>query len=117
MADLFRFEGFGTHSDRSSNTCVAPGFACGWQPKRSAIFDKCTRPVDPESSPFFVDSADCFPGLPGPHFYLAGRIVKCPAGICSGEWGLMDIVEAPATPGPASDQAFLKFRLEWTAAL
>ncbi|MCU1266825.1 MAG: hypothetical protein JWM21_3143 [Acidobacteria bacterium] len=122
--DLFRFEGVGVHHERSANTCVAPGFACGLQPKLSTVFDACTkREVTSTETLFFVSSAVCFPELPGPHFYLAGRIVECPVAFCNTQWGLMDIVEA--TPPPAkgvppkadNDPAYLLFQSQRRAAL
>jgi hypothetical protein len=126
MRDLFRFEGTGVHHDRTNNTCVAPGFACGMQPKLSKVFGALgciKREVFPESSLFFVSSAVCFPGVPGPHFYLAGRIVECPIAFCNSQWGLMDIVEAtppPALVDPlraAPDPAYIRFQSERGAAL
>jgi len=122
MRDLFRFEGVGIHHERSTNTCVAPGFACGVQPKLSTVFGACT--TGELSGQFFVSSAVCFPGVPGPHFYLAGIIVKCPPiSFCNDAWGLMDIVEA--TPPPAkgvppqadNDPAYLLFKAQRRAAL
>jgi hypothetical protein len=120
MHDLFRFEGLGVHHNRSSNTCVAPGFACGLQPRLSALFkDKGCIELEPLSSSdtlFFVSSARCFDG-PGPHFYLAGRIVG------NNEWGLMDIIEAtPLPPGDepprgGPDQAYILFKSLRGAAL
>ena len=128
MKDLFRFEGVGMHDKRTANTCVAPGFACGIQPKLSAAFDKCTkREVTPQERIFFVSSAECFPEVPGPHFYLAARIVDCSGTFCTPglQWGVMDVVEA--TPPPALEQnhvlhaapdpAFMRFQIERNAAL
>jgi hypothetical protein len=118
MRDLFRFDGAGIHHLRSNNTCVAPGFACGIEPKLSTVFAACTQPEPPEQ--FFVSSYECFPNLPGPQFYLAGRIFSH-AG--TEVWGLMDIVEAtppPALPNPtraAPDEAYIKFKSGRRAAL
>ena len=121
MRDLFRFEGLGTHHQRSANTCVAPGFACGMQPKLSSVFQSCTkREVSSADSLFFVSSAICFPGVPGPHFYLAGRIVECPVAFCNTQWGLIDIVEAAPPPAgqlPQTDPAYLLFQSQRRAAL
>jgi hypothetical protein len=106
MRDLFRFDGVGVHHERSDNTCVAPGFACGLNPQLSKEFEPFKKPEGPaEDSLFFVSSAEAFPAIAGPHFYLAGRIVKC-TGYCDA-WGMMDIVaatppidpEVPAGPG------------------
>ena len=97
MEDLFRFDGVGTHHERAGNTCVAPGFACGWQPKMSAVFSRCTRrQAQAFATTFFVSSAECFPTSPGPHFYLAGRINDCREAFCNSQWGIMEIVEAVA---------------------
>lgn len=124
MQDLFRFEGLGVHHERSANTCVAPGFACGLQPKLPKAFEACTeRETLSTGFLFFVSSAGCFPGAPGPHFYLAGRISDCPAAFCTTQWGVMDIVEAnppPAEgtpPKAAKDPAYLRFKSQRQAAL
>jgi hypothetical protein len=124
MRDLFRFEGIGIHHDRSPNTCVAPGFACGLQPRLSAVFIACTdREVLSTETMFFVSSARCFPNVAGPHFYLAGRLVECPLAFCNTQWGVMDIVEAappPATgvpPQPDKDPAYLLFKSQRRVAL
>jgi hypothetical protein len=119
MRDLFRFEGVGVHHDRSNNTCVASGFACGLNPKLSAVFNspQCIK-VETTSTDtlFFVSSAQCFPDSPGPHFYLAGRIVECPTAFCDTKWGFMDIVEA-AKPVGGDDPAYLLFQTQRHAAL
>jgi hypothetical protein len=121
MRDLFRFEGLGIHHERSANTCIAPGFACGVQPKLSTVFESCTkREVSSTGSLFFVSSAICFPGVPGPHFYLAGRIVECPVAFCNTQWGLIDIVEAAPPPKdqlPQTDPAYLLFQSQRRPAL
>jgi hypothetical protein len=137
MKDLFRFEGVGLHHERSENTCVAPGFACGLNPKLSVAFGstECTRrEITSTDTLFFVSSAQCFPDSPGPHFYLAGRIVQCPIAFCDTQWGLMDIVEAPTpagtptptgapvpagtpTPTATPDPAYLLFQTQRRAAL
>ena len=106
MRDLFRFDGVGVHQARSDNTCVAPGFACGLNPQLSTAFKPFAKLEGPaEDSLFFVSSAEAFPAIAGPHFYVAGRIVKC-TGYCDA-WGMMDIFaatppidpEVPAGPG------------------
>jgi hypothetical protein len=119
MRDLFRFEGVGVHHFRTSNTCVAPGFACGVNPKVSSVFGACT--TSELSGQFFVSSAVCFPGLSGPHFYLAGLIGKCPPiSSCFDAWGLMDIVEVPPPAKgvlPDKDPAYILFKAGRRAAL
>jgi hypothetical protein len=124
MRDLFRFNGLGLHHERTANTCVTQGFACGFEPKLSVLFSGCTvKEVLPDSTSFFVNSGLCFPVSPGPHFYLAGRIVECPVAFCNTQWGVMDIVEAatPAAHGepgnPLPDPAFNLFRAQRSAAL
>jgi hypothetical protein len=116
MQDLFRFEGVGLHDERSANTCVAPGFACGLNPKLSVAFGstQCTkREITSTDTIFFVSSAQCFPGSAGPHFYLAGRIVECPTAFCDTQWGIMDIVEVTKP----DDQAYRLFQTQREAAL
>lgn len=121
MKDLFRFDGIGSHHDRTANTCVAPGFACGIQPKLSEAFLVCTkRHLGATGGNFFVSSAECLPADPGPHFYLAARIDDCPDAFC--QWGVMEIVEA--TPPPPNkdgkrepDPAFTQFQVDREAAL
>jgi hypothetical protein len=72
---------------------------------------------------FFVSSGVCMPNSPGPHFYLAGRIVECPVAFCNTQWGVMDIVEAAAPanhgePGKAPpDPAFDLFIAQRRTAL
>jgi hypothetical protein len=132
MMDLFRFEGIGTHHERTDNTCVATGFACGLGPKISEAFKGCTE-WRVQDGQFFVSSWMCFPGSPGPHFYLAGRATDCSGRNCSPEatprgqqWGLMDIVEAMPPPlldlpfigkVPVPDLAFARFTAERSGAL
>lgn len=120
MGDLFRFEGIGVHHERTANTCVAPGFACGLQPRLSTLFmeKKCIEfePLSSSDTLFFVSSAECS-DVPGPHFYLAGRILG------NNEWGLMEIVEAtpPSSgrkaPRGGPDQAYILFKFLRGSAL
>jgi hypothetical protein len=90
------------------------------QPKLSTVFGACTKR---EATLFFVSSAVCFPGVSGPHFYLAGRMVECPIAFCNTEWGLMDIVEASPPPPKGvppqadEDRAYLLFQSQRGAAL
>jgi hypothetical protein len=128
IADLFRFDGVGGQHERAPNTCVAEGFACGIQPNLSAAFENCTRgEVLPGEGLWFVSSAGCFPATPGPHFYLAARIVDCPDSFCvhGRQWGVMDVVEASPPPPiqdgevlrAAPDPAFNQFQAERRAPL
>jgi hypothetical protein len=123
LGDLFRFRGVGRQHERSDNTCVAEGFACGVQPQLPPAFSACTSGSTlPGDSHFFVNSAVCFPG-PGPHFYLAARIVDCPDSFCARgrQWGVMEIVEAappaPVEARPSPDPDFIRFMAERDVAL
>ena len=109
MEDLFRFDGAGIHDERTANTCVAPGFACGLNPQLSETFKSmgCTKSEGPSTDQlFFISSAECFPEKAVPHFFFAARIVSTPY-----PWGIMDIVEATprsgaALPDPMDYEAF-----------
>ena len=120
MKDLFRFDGVGLHHERSNNTCVAPGFACGLDPRLPIAFFPDHREGPAEDMLFFVSSAESH-FESGPHFYLAARIVHCVTGSACA-WGLMDVVEATPPPpiGPmkaADDPAFGVFKEQRRAAL
>ncbi len=120
MKDLFRFDGVGLHHERSNNTCVAPGFACGLSPRLPIGFFPDHGEGPAEDMLFFVSSAESH-FQSGPHFYLAARIVHCVTGSACA-WGLMDVVEATPPPpiGPmkaADDPAFGLFKDQRRAAL
>jgi hypothetical protein len=113
IADVFRFEGVGARDKRSDNLCVAANFACGIQPEFPSMFGKCPEPQG--APPIFISSARCFPGLPGPHFYLAFLIAPCTGTFCGAgsQWGVVEAVEAtpPANAGSpgVDDPAFDRF--------
>ena len=126
MRDLFRFDGVGTHDERTANTCVAPGFACGIEPKFSEVFKNCTAGelLTGQDLLFFASSAVCseLKAAAGPHFYFAARVSLCAKSFCPNgrQWGVMDIVEAapPSDAQPAAlDPAFKAFQAGRRAAL
>jgi len=127
MRDLFRFDGVGKHHERTDNTCVAPGFACGITPRFSTVFSNCTPTPEAMTGQdllFFASSAACFPASSGPHFYFAARVSLCATTFCGlgRQWGVMDIVEAAPPPATdphhaAPDPAFDRFQVERRAAL
>jgi len=126
MRDLYRFKGTGVHDLRSPNSCVAPGFACGINPALSESFRSCTKTEAlPGDDISFVSSAVCFPASPGPHFYLAARLVDCTGiGCAAGQrWGVMDITDVPAPvagpgkPPPDRDPPYLQFQAARRSAL
>jgi hypothetical protein len=120
LNEIFRFDGVGIDShkpgigrNRTGNTCVAPGFACGLQPRLSDAFSKCTKgAVGVTDRVAFVNSQDCRPDQPA--FYLASLTVDCSGTFClqGHRWGIMDIIEAPS----AAPADFLRFRNERGAA-
>lgn len=121
MRDLFRFDGVGVHDDRLANTCVAPGFACGLNPRTSDAFVTDSTDGPAEDMVFFVSSIQSHLDVSGPHFYLAGRMVGIPSK--QPVWGIMDIKEATPPPPigdpkrPADDPAFRLFKEQRRAAL
>jgi hypothetical protein len=119
LADAFRFDGVGIHDDRSANTCVADGFACGVQPVLSAAVGACQEGViRGDDEIWFVSSPKCFPNQ-GFGFFFAARFVDCPDTFCrhGRRWGVMDIIETSEPTGEAAAAAFERFKLERTSAL
>ena len=73
LEDAFRFDGVGLHDQRSANTCVADGFACGVQPVLSAAFVACQEGlIGVDDEIWFVSSSKCFPNQ-GFGFFFAAR--------------------------------------------
>jgi hypothetical protein len=122
LDDLFRFDGVGVQHDRTANTCVAEGFACGVQPHLSVAFATCRELTSTSDEQFvFVDSEKCLPDA-SPGFYLAARIVACPDTFCEHgrRWGVMDIAQIPKQPGEIGGTqpgAFENFKRARRAAL
>ncbi len=112
--DIFRFDGVGVQQERSANTCVAPGFACGVQP----WFGRFAACTESEGTPgehlYVINSLTCQPDV-RPAFFLAGRSSACTDTFCERGrfWGVMDIVD-PSTPGIPG---FEQFKADRKAAL
>lgn len=122
IADLFRFDGMGIGHERSANTCVADGFACGLQPQMSALFSACMQQTiaSDRGEFYFVASTECRDEFPD--FFLAARFVACTGTFCEKgfRWGVMDIMDAPPVPGEFGKRpgpAYVRFQAERRAAL
>ncbi len=112
LDDIFRFDGAGVDEfkptigvNRLANTCVAAGFACGISPWMPKAFGACTRMFSvPGDAQTFINSAACLPDAK-PAFWLSARIVDCHDSFCSDglQWGVMDVMDAPAAATPAAD--------------
>ena len=109
--DVFSFKGVGTQDQRSENLCGWRGFICGINPQVALRFNDCTTPPvhspDDSGTIVFVNSAACpeFSDTPGPHFFLAVKVVPCPDTFCDKRnfYGLMEIVENPVQTVDSSD--------------
>jgi hypothetical protein len=119
VGNLFGFYGESDGRDRRTNLCLWKGFACGVRPKLPDLFAGCQTVTSTSTgTTVFFNSKKCLPAVPGPHFYLAARLIDCNGFPCPNgmQWGLMEIVEAPDAK-EQDDPAFDLFRTQRGLAL
>lgn len=117
LNELFRFEGIGKGHERSPNTCVWKGIACGvnLRPPDNLERPGClSRAVTSTETFWTMSSARCDALKEGPHFYLAARARQCPGATACQEgmdnFGVLIVADAPlAKPLPAPDPAYDQF--------
>ena len=123
VAELIRFDGVGIAENRSNNTCVWDGFACG----RNLVIplDFFSGCIDSSSSTSgtwtFINSARCTRLAGGPHFYVAAyrrdcswNDAACAAGGLNS--GILEVVDAPAASAE-TDAAYDTFKKDRRNAL
>jgi hypothetical protein len=115
--DVFYFAGVGIEHERQDNTCTYKGFVCGLNPHIPKWVDLLNCGTQ-SGKLIFVSAFKCFPGTPGPYFYMVAKKDNCAA--CDGNsYGVMEFVDAPDAanyPGALGDPDYNAFILSRQSA-